>query len=96
MRLSADASGANAVKNVLETSSKHSANDRRRWWDMGATESVPCFEGDGRTARLQVWDASGEHARRGEVPDVYYQDAFGALLVYDITSPTTFDTVLDW
>jgi len=54
------------------------------------------FEVDGRTARLQVWDASGEHARRGEVPDVYYQDAFGALLVYDITRPTTFDTVLDW
>lgn len=54
------------------------------------------FEVDGRTARLQVWDASGEHARRGEVPDVYYQDAFGALLVYDITRPTTFDTVLAW
>ena len=51
MRLSADASGAKAVKNVLETSSKHSANDRRRWWDMGATESVPCFEGDGRTRK---------------------------------------------
>ena len=51
MRLSADANGAKAVKNVLETRSKHNANDRRRWWDMGATESVPCFEGDGRTRK---------------------------------------------
>ena len=51
IRLSAAAIGANAVKNVLEISSKHSATERRRWVDMDTTESVPCFEDDGRTRK---------------------------------------------
>jgi len=54
------------------------------------------LEVDGRPVRVQVWDVAGAHATRGGIADVYYKDAFGALLLYDVTRPTTFDTVLDW
>ena len=46
--------------------------------------------------RVQVWDVAGAHATRGGIADVYYKDAFGALLVYDLSRPETFESVAKW
>lgn len=46
--------------------------------------------------RLQLWDMAGHENRVGKIAKAYYQDAFGAIVVYDVTRPTTFDTVADW
>jgi hypothetical protein len=51
MRLSADAIGVNAAKKTLEIRRKLKEIERRRCWDMGHTEFVPCFEDDGRTRK---------------------------------------------
>ncbi len=45
--------------------------------------------------RLQLWDIAGQE-RFGNMTRVYYKEAVGALVVFDITRQTTFDAVLKW
>eukprot|EP00667_Euglena_gracilis_P019775 EG_transcript_21240 len=44
---------------------------------------------------LQIWDIAGQE-RYGQMTRVYYQAAVGALVVYDVTRPESFDAVTKW
>ncbi len=45
--------------------------------------------------KLAVWDTAGQE-RYAALGPIYYRDANGALLVYDITDRQSFDRVKQW
>eukprot|EP00002_Diphylleia_rotans_P016814 TRINITY_DN3264_c0_g2_i2.p1 TRINITY_DN3264_c0_g2~~TRINITY_DN3264_c0_g2_i2.p1 ORF type:complete len:169 (-),score=37.53 TRINITY_DN3264_c0_g2_i2:37-543(-) len=50
---------------------------------------------DSTTVSLQLWDVAG-HERFGCMTSVYYKYAIAAIIVYDLSRPSTFDPVLKW
>jgi small GTP-binding protein len=47
------------------------------------------------TMILQIWDTSGQERYRCLGP-IYYRDALGAVLVFDVTRPKTFEELDTW
>ena len=45
--------------------------------------------------KAQIWDTAGQERYRA-LTSAYYRGALGALLVYDVTKPTTFENVSRW
>uniref|UniRef100_V5GRC7 Ras-related protein Rab n=1 Tax=Anoplophora glabripennis TaxID=217634 RepID=V5GRC7_ANOGL len=45
--------------------------------------------------RLQLWDIAGQE-RYGNMTRVYYKEAVGAFIVFDVTRKNTFDSVTNW
>ncbi|KAM0064078.1 putative small GTP-binding protein [Helianthus debilis subsp. tardiflorus] len=50
---------------------------------------------EGKTVKAQIWDTAGQERYRA-ITSAYYRGALGALLVYDVTKPTTFDNMSRW
>ncbi|ESN93845.1 hypothetical protein HELRODRAFT_186059 [Helobdella robusta] len=49
----------------------------------------------GKFVKLQIWDTAGQERFRS-VTRSYYRGAAGALLVYDISSRETFNSLVNW
>ncbi|KAH7645793.1 rab32, member RAS oncoprotein [Dermatophagoides farinae] len=45
--------------------------------------------------RLQLWDIAGQE-RFGNMTRIYYKEAVGAFLVFDVSAPSSFNAVLKW
>ncbi|XP_053564843.1 ras-related protein Rab-37 isoform X6 [Bombina bombina] len=50
---------------------------------------------DGVKVKLQIWDTAGQERFRS-VTHAYYRDAQALLLLYDITSKSSFDNIRAW
>ena len=50
---------------------------------------------NGKTYRLVFWDTAGQE-QYNAINRMYCQNAVGALIVYDVTIPKTFDKVKGW
>lgn len=50
---------------------------------------------DNTKVNLQMWDIAG-HERFGHMTRVYYKYAIGAIIVFDLSRPATFDSVSKW
>ncbi|CAL5345087.1 unnamed protein product [Camellia sinensis] len=53
------------------------------------------MELDGKEIKAQVWDTAVQERFR-TVTFAYYKGAVGALIIYDITRRTTFDSIKRW
>ncbi|XP_023692945.1 ras-related protein Rab-38-like isoform X2 [Paramormyrops kingsleyae] len=63
---------------------------------IGVDFALKVLTWDNRTViRLQLWDIAGQE-RYGNMTRVYYREAVGALLVFDVTRTSTFQAVLKW
>ena len=45
--------------------------------------------------RVQLWDIAGQE-RFGQMTRVYYKEAAGAIIVFDVSRPDSFEAVLKW
>ncbi|XP_058613876.1 ras-related protein Rab-38 isoform X2 [Onychostoma macrolepis] len=63
---------------------------------IGVDFALKVLHWDSQTVvRLQLWDIAGQE-RYGNMTRVYYREAVGALIVFDVTRASTFDAVLKW
>ncbi|XP_017348132.1 ras-related protein Rab-38 [Ictalurus punctatus] len=63
---------------------------------IGVDFALKVFNWDSHTViRLQLWDIAGQE-RYGNMTRVYYREAVGALIVFDVTRASTFDAVPKW
>ena len=49
----------------------------------------------GKKVKIQIWDTAGQERFRTLVKS-YYKGAHGVLLIYDVTSKSTFDNIKKW
>ncbi|XP_071715623.1 ras-related protein RABA2a-like [Rutidosis leptorrhynchoides] len=62
---------------------------------IGVEFATRTLKVEGRTIKAQIWDTAGQERYRA-ITSAYYRGALGALLVYDVTKPTTFENVSRW
>ncbi|XP_057433380.1 ras-related protein RABA2a [Lotus japonicus] len=62
---------------------------------IGVEFATRTLEVEGRMVKAQIWDTAGQERYRA-ITSAYYRGALGALLVYDVTKPTSFENVTRW
>ncbi|MED6287934.1 Ras- protein Rab-38 [Characodon lateralis] len=62
---------------------------------IGVDFALKVLNWDSETVRVQLWDIAGQE-RFGNMTRVYYREAMGALIVFDVMRPTTFEAVIKW
>ncbi|XP_039018152.1 ras-related protein RABA2a-like [Hibiscus syriacus] len=62
---------------------------------IGVEFATRTLQVEGRNVKAQIWDTAGQERYRA-ITSAYYRGALGALLVYDVTKPTTFENVSRW
>ncbi|XP_057511767.1 ras-related protein RABA5c-like [Actinidia eriantha] len=62
---------------------------------IGVEFQTQSMEIDGKEVKAQIWDTAGQERFRA-VTSAYYRGAVGALIVYDISRRTSFDSVARW
>ena len=67
--------------------------------DIVGTAGIDCKEkvitASGKNIKVQIWDTAGQE-RYSILTESYYKKAFGVVLVYDVTDPTSFASVDSW
>jgi len=62
---------------------------------IGVDFSLKVLDIEGKKIHLQLWDIAGQE-RFGSMTRIYYKSAVGALIVFDVTQPETFESVIKW
>ncbi|URD83352.1 40S ribosomal protein [Musa troglodytarum] len=62
---------------------------------IGVEFQTQSVDVDGKEVKAQIWDTAGQERFRA-VTSAYYRGALGALLVYDISRCSTFDSIARW
>ncbi|CBK20309.2 uncharacterized protein [Blastocystis hominis] len=62
---------------------------------VGVEFSAKCVKVNNSIIKAQIWDTAGQERYRS-ITSAYYRGAVGALMVYDITSRSSFENVEGW
>ncbi|XP_068647253.1 ras-related protein RABA2a [Aristolochia californica] len=62
---------------------------------IGVEFATRTVQVEGKIIKAQIWDTAGQERYRA-ITSAYYRGALGALIVYDVTKPTTFENVSRW
>lgn len=62
---------------------------------IGIDFKIRTIELDGKKIKLQIWDTAGQERFR-TITTAYYRGAMGIMLVYDVTSLKSFESVRKW
>jgi small GTP-binding protein len=62
---------------------------------IGVEFATKTLEIEGKTVKAQIWDTAGQERYRA-ITSAYYRGAIGALLLYDVTSALTFQSLTRW
>ncbi|XP_047430652.1 ras-related protein Rab-19-like [Mugil cephalus] len=62
---------------------------------IGVDFTVRTVDIEGKKVKIQVWDTAGQERFR-TITQSYYRSAHGALITYDITRRSTFESVKHW
>ncbi|XP_068611110.1 ras-related protein Rab-19-like [Brachionichthys hirsutus] len=62
---------------------------------IGVDFSVRTLDIEGKKVKMQVWDTAGQERFR-TITQSYYRSAHGAVIAYDITRKSTFESVTHW
>ncbi|WOL04117.1 ras-related protein RABA2a-like [Canna indica] len=62
---------------------------------IGVEFATRTLQVEGRIIKAQIWDTAGQERYRA-ITSAYYRGALGAILVYDVTKPTTFENISRW
>jgi len=62
---------------------------------IGAAFLVHKMDVEGRTVKLEIWDTAGQERFKTLAP-MYYRGASAAVIVYDITKKSSFETMIHW
>ncbi|MBA0844539.1 hypothetical protein Goarm_005829 [Gossypium armourianum] len=62
---------------------------------IGVEFQTQVVEINGKEIKAQIWDTAGQERFRA-VTSAYYRGAVGALIVYDITRRSSFDSIKRW
>ncbi|XP_056137529.1 ras-related protein Rab-19 isoform X1 [Lampris incognitus] len=62
---------------------------------IGVDFTVRTLDIDGKKVKMQVWDTAGQERFR-TITQSYYRSAHGAMVAYDLTNRSTFESVPHW
>ena len=62
---------------------------------VGANYQLYVEEIDGKKVEIQIWDTAGQEKFKSLGP-IYYRNARGAAVVFDVTNRNTFDHLSEW
>lgn len=62
---------------------------------VGANYQLYVEEIDGKKVEIQIWDTAGQEKFKSLGP-IYYRNARGAAVVFDVTNRHTFDDLTEW
>ena len=60
-----------------------------------AYKMMPFKSTDGETYNLHIWDTAGQETYRSTSP-IYCRDSRAAMIVFDLTSPSSFNNIAVW
>lgn len=86
---------SNVGKTCVVQNFKSGLFSERQQNTIGVDFTVRTLDIDGKKVKMQVWDTAGQERFR-TITQSYYRSAHGAMIAYDITRRSTFDSVTHW